>query len=190
MAMSSSSGFEQWVYGIDRFRRGRHGKTGMRRDLSVRSDGTVLTCCCLWRTASAPSAQFLPKILQRGSDAPIAAQGRAGPACRPDRRSPAGDAGSRWTAPPIFQSVSFRQAQRQITEAFPWNEAPRYLIRDRDGIYGVAVTRRLRAMGIRDKPIAAGSPWQNSFAERLIGTIRRECVDHIVMLGEPRLRRI
>src|SRR2546425_7477129 len=77
---------------------------------------------------------------------------------------------------------------RQITEAFPWNEAPRYLIRDRDGIYGVAVTRRLRAMGIRDKPIAAASPWQNSFAERLIGTIRRECVDHIVVLGETHLR--
>jgi transposase InsO family protein len=79
---------------------------------------------------------------------------------------------------------------RQITEAFPWNEAPRYLIRDRDGIYGVAGTRRLRAMGIRDKPIAAGSPWQNSFAERLIGTIRRECVDHIVVLGEAHLRGI
>jgi transposase InsO family protein len=78
---------------------------------------------------------------------------------------------------------------RQITEAFPWNEVPRYLIRDRDRIYGVAVTRRLRAMGIRDKPIAAGSPWQNSFAERLIGTIRRECVDHIVVLGEAHLRR-
>ena len=61
---------------------------------------------------------------------------------------------------------------------------PRYLIRDRDGIYGVAVTRRLRAMGIRDKSIAAGSPWQNSFAEQLIGTIRRDCVDHIVVLGE------
>ena len=66
---------------------------------------------------------------------------------------------------------------QQITEAFPWTEAPRYLVRDRDAIYGAAVTRRLRAMGIRDKPIAAGSPWQNSFAERLIGTIRRECVD-------------
>ena len=61
---------------------------------------------------------------------------------------------------------------QQITEAFPWNEAPRYLIRDRDAIYGAAVTRRLRAMGIRDKPIAPGSPWQNSFAERLIGSIR------------------
>jgi hypothetical protein len=55
---------------------------------------------------------------------------------------------------------------RQITEAFPWNEAPRYLIRDRDCVYGAAVTRRLRA---RDKPIASGSPWQNGFAERLIG---------------------
>jgi len=78
---------------------------------------------------------------------------------------------------------------QQITEAFPWHEAPRYLIRDRDRIYGAAVTRRLRAMGIRDKPIAPGSPWQNAYAERLIGTIRRECVDHIVALGERHLRR-
>jgi transposase InsO family protein len=79
---------------------------------------------------------------------------------------------------------------RQITEAFPWNEAPRYLIRDRDCVYGAAATRRLRAMGIRDKPIAPGSPWQNGFAERLIGSIRRECVDHIVVLGETHFRRV
>jgi hypothetical protein len=58
---------------------------------------------------------------------------------------------------------------RQITEAFPWNDAPRYLIRDRDRVYGATVMHRLRAMGIRDKPIAPGSPWQNGFAERLIG---------------------
>jgi transposase InsO family protein len=77
---------------------------------------------------------------------------------------------------------------RQITEAFPWNEAPRYLIRDRDAIYGTAVVRRLRAMGIRDKPIAPGSPWQNGYAERLIGTIRRECLDHLIVLGEAHLR--
>ena len=55
---------------------------------------------------------------------------------------------------------------RQLTEAFPWNEVPRYLVRDRDQVYGTIVTRRLRAMGIRDKPIAPGSPWQNGFAER------------------------
>jgi transposase InsO family protein len=78
---------------------------------------------------------------------------------------------------------------RQITEAFPWNESPRYAIRDRDRIYGTVVTRRLRAMGIRDKPIAPSSPWQNGFAERLIGSIRRECVDHIIVLGEVHLRR-
>ena len=79
---------------------------------------------------------------------------------------------------------------RQITEAFPWNEAPRYMIRDRDRIYGAVVRRRLRAMGIRDKPIAPASPWQNGFVERLIGSIRRECVDHIIVLDEAHLRRI
>src|ERR1700747_347070 len=79
---------------------------------------------------------------------------------------------------------------RQITEAFPWDGAPGYMIRDRDRIYGTVVTRRLRAMGIRDKPIAPASPWQNGFAERLIGSIRRECLDHIIVLGEVHLRRI
>ncbi len=79
---------------------------------------------------------------------------------------------------------------RQITEAFPWNEAPHYLVRDRGRVYGAAVKRRLRAMGIRDKPTAPASPWQNGFAEPLIGSIRRECVDHIVVLGEAHLRRI
>jgi transposase InsO family protein len=79
---------------------------------------------------------------------------------------------------------------RQLTEAFPWDEAPRYLIRDRDRAYGAAVVRRVRAMGIRDKPIAPASPWQNGFAERLIGSIRRECVDHFIVLGEAHLCRI
>jgi transposase InsO family protein len=80
--------------------------------------------------------------------------------------------------------------ERQIPEAFPWDSAPRYMIRDRDRIYGTVVTRRLRAMGIRDKPTAAASPWQNGFVERLIGSIRRECVDHIIVLGEAHLHRI
>ena len=79
---------------------------------------------------------------------------------------------------------------RQITDAFPWDEAPDYLIRDRDGYYGHAVTRRLAAMGIRDHPTAPRSPWQNGLAERLIGSIRRECLDHIVVFGDAHLRRI
>jgi transposase InsO family protein len=79
---------------------------------------------------------------------------------------------------------------RQMTEAFPWDDAPKYLIRDRDRIYGAVVTRRLRAMGIRDKPTAPASPWQNGFAERLIGSIRRECLDHIIVFGEAHLCRI
>lgn len=77
---------------------------------------------------------------------------------------------------------------RQITEAFPWDTAPRYLIRDRDTAYGAAVTRRLRAMGIRDRPITPRSPWQNGHVERLIGSIRREILDHVVVLGERHLR--
>src|SRR5882672_5763319 len=79
---------------------------------------------------------------------------------------------------------------RQITDAFPWNEAPAYLIRDRDASYGHAVTRRLSAMGIRDHPTAPRSPRQNGHAERLIGSIRRECLDHIVVFGDAHLRRI
>lgn len=79
---------------------------------------------------------------------------------------------------------------RQITEAFPWDEAPKYVIRDRDQVYGGVVARRLQAMGIRDRPIAAASPWQNGYAERLIGSIRRECLDHVIVLGEAHLRRL
>jgi transposase InsO family protein len=61
------------------------------------------------------------------------------------------------------------------------------MIRDRDRIYGSVVTRRLRAMGIQDKPTAPASPWQNGFAERLIGSIQRESVDHMIVLGEGRI---
>src|SRR5258706_2490979 len=90
----------------------------------------------------------------------------------------------------VTQNPTAEWIARQITEAFPWNEPPRYLIRDRDCIYGTVVTRRLRAMGIRDKPTAPASPWQNGSVERLIGSIRRECVDHIIVLGEVHLRQI
>ena len=80
--------------------------------------------------------------------------------------------------------------RRQITEAFAWDNVPRYLVRDRDGAYGDAFIQRLRTMGIRDHPIAPRSPWQNGYVERLIGSIRRECLDHVVVFGEQHLRRI
>ena len=79
---------------------------------------------------------------------------------------------------------------RQITEAFPWSSAPAYLVRENDRAYGQVFTARVRAMGIRDRPISPGSPWQNGVAERLIGTLRRECLDHIVVFGEVHPRRI
>jgi len=79
---------------------------------------------------------------------------------------------------------------RQIVEAFPWNTAPRYLVRDNDGAYGKTFTKRVRTMGIRDRPIAPRSPWQNPYVERLIGTLRRECLDHILIIGERHLHRI
>ena len=79
---------------------------------------------------------------------------------------------------------------RQVTEAFPWDTAPRYLLRDRDRGFGPAYTRRVRAMGIRDHPVAARSPWQNGHVERLIGSIRRECLDHLIVFGEAHLRHV
>jgi transposase InsO family protein len=89
------------------------------------------------------------------------------------------------TANPTAEWIS-----RQITEAFPWDHAPRYFIRDRDTSCGPVFVQRLRAMGIRDRPIAFRSPWQNAYVERLIGSIRRECLDHMIVFGEAHLRRI
>jgi transposase InsO family protein len=68
--------------------------------------------------------------------------------------------------------------------------APAYLVRDNDGAYGQAFTNRVRTMGIRDRPISPRSPWQNPYVERLIGTLRRECLDHVLIYGERHLRRI
>ena len=79
---------------------------------------------------------------------------------------------------------------RQITEAFPWASAPAYLVRDNDGAYGHVFTSRVRAMGIRDRPISRRSPWQNGHMERLIGTVRRECLDRILIFGGSHLRRV
>ena len=73
----------------------------------------------------------------------------------------------------------------QVTDAFLWDEAPRYLIRDCDGAFGLAYTPRIQAMGIRDHPTASRSPWQNGYAERLIGSIRREGIDHLLRCEPP-----
>ena len=78
----------------------------------------------------------------------------------------------------------------QITEAFPCNDVPRYPNRDRDAACGHIVMRRLRMMGTRDRPTAPRSPWQNGCVERLVGSIRREGIDHVVVFGETHLRRL
>jgi transposase InsO family protein len=78
----------------------------------------------------------------------------------------------------------------QVNEACGWDAVPTYLIRDRDRVYGEAFTRRIRAMGIRDRPTTPRSPWQNGYAERLIGSIRRECLDHVIVFGERHLRHV
>jgi transposase InsO family protein len=95
-----------------------------------------------------------------------------------------------WVSFGVTTNPTAEWISRQITEAFPWDSAPRYLIRDRDTAYGPVFVQRLRAMGIRDKPTAPRSPWQNPYVERLIGTIRRECLDHMIVFGEAHLRRI
>jgi transposase InsO family protein len=78
----------------------------------------------------------------------------------------------------------------QVTDAFPWDEAPRRLIRDRCGAFGPTYSRRNRAIGIRDHPTAPRSPWQNAYVERLIASIRRESVDHLIVFDEAQLRRV
>ena len=78
---------------------------------------------------------------------------------------------------------------QQIAEAFPWDSAPRYLLHDRDSIYGGPFRQRVRGMGVREVLTAPRSPWQNPYAERLIGSIRRECLDHIIVFSESSLRR-
>jgi len=79
---------------------------------------------------------------------------------------------------------------QQITEAFFWGTAPRYLLRDRDSSYGPRFCRRVQAMGIKEVVTAPRSPWQNPYVERVIGSIRRECLDHIIVFNERHLRRV
>jgi hypothetical protein len=79
---------------------------------------------------------------------------------------------------------------QQIIEAFPEDTAPRYMMRDRDGIYGDYFCRRVEGMAVEQVLTAPQSPWQNPYAERLVGSVRRECLNHVIVLGERHLRRI
>jgi putative transposase len=79
---------------------------------------------------------------------------------------------------------------QQVVEAFPWDEAPRYLLRDRDRIYGPTFRQRIKHMGIEEVLTAPRSPWQNPYVERLVGSIRRECLDHVIVLRERHLQRL
>ncbi len=79
---------------------------------------------------------------------------------------------------------------QQIVEAFPWDNAPKYLLRDRDGKYGKEFVRRVESLGIKQVLIAVRSPWQNPYVERMIGSIRRDCLDHTIIFNERHLRRV
>jgi transposase InsO family protein len=79
---------------------------------------------------------------------------------------------------------------RQLLQAFPWDSGPRYLLRDRDGAYGEKFREAASWLDIREVLTAPQSPWQNAYVERLIGSIRRECLDHVIILSEAGLRRM
>jgi transposase InsO family protein len=90
----------------------------------------------------------------------------------------------------ITEHPTVQWTVQQVIDAFPWDEAPRYLLRDRDQIYGASFRQRVQHMGIEEVLIAPRSPWQNPYVERLIGSIRRECLDHVIVLHERHLRRL
>ena len=90
----------------------------------------------------------------------------------------------------VTQNPTQAWLAHQMTEAFPWDTAPRYLLRDRDASYGPVFRDRVQVMGIKEVVTAPRSPWQNAYVERLIGSIRRECLDHIIIFNEHHLRRV
>jgi transposase InsO family protein len=90
----------------------------------------------------------------------------------------------------ITEHPTAQWTAQQIVEAFPWDTAPRYLLRDRDSIYNADFQQRVRNLGIEEVKTAPRSPWQNPYCERVIGSIRRDVLDHIIVLNENHLRRV
>lgn len=90
----------------------------------------------------------------------------------------------------VTQHPTAAWLSQQVIEAFPWETGPHYLLRDRDASYGAVFIKRVAAMGITEVVTAPRSPWQNAHVERVIGSIRRECLDHIVIFNEGHLRRV
>lgn len=90
----------------------------------------------------------------------------------------------------VTEHPTAKWAAQQIVEAFPWDTVPKYLLRDRDGIYGRHFQSRVQNMRIEEVKTAPRSPWQNPYVERLIGSIRQECLDHVMVLNERHLKRI
>ena len=90
----------------------------------------------------------------------------------------------------VTEAPTAQWTAQQLVEAFPWETAPRCVLPDRDAVYGVAFSSRVQALGILEVQTAPRSPWQNPYVERLIGTLRRECLDHVVVLNESHLRRL
>jgi len=90
----------------------------------------------------------------------------------------------------VTDSPTAQWTGRQLVQAFPWDTAPRFLLRDRDAIYGPEFLRSVSSLQIEDVRTSPRSPWQNPFVERLIGSIRRECLDHVVIVNENHLRRV
>jgi putative transposase len=88
----------------------------------------------------------------------------------------------------VTSGASAEWAAQQIVDAFPEDTAPRYLLRDRDGVFGAAFSKRIAGLGVEEVKTAPQSPWQNPYAERLVGSIRHECLDHVIILGEAHLR--
>jgi len=89
----------------------------------------------------------------------------------------------------VTSNPSAEWTSQQVVEAFPWDTTPEYLLRDRDSIYGTYFRQRVANMGVKEITTAPRSPWQNAFVERLIGSIRRDCLDHVIVVSEDHLRR-